>query len=69
MNCKKCGSEFEQGALLFSPPNKKGKCKKTYLCKNCYDTIVQSIIKYDPISSLNEYVATTGMPIQYDESK
>ncbi|MDO8620662.1 MAG: hypothetical protein Q7R31_00030 [Candidatus Levybacteria bacterium] len=35
--CNKCGSELKDfGALLFSPPDKKGSVKKWHVCKKCY---------------------------------
>ena len=34
----RCGKELnEPGAILWSPPDKEGKCVKTHICKECYE--------------------------------
>jgi hypothetical protein len=44
--CDKCKKELKEfGALLFSPPNKKGTVKKFHLCDGCYKEIVASFKK------------------------
>jgi peptidoglycan-associated lipoprotein len=37
INCDICGNELKvPGALLFTPPNKKGIVKKFHICVNCF---------------------------------
>ncbi len=39
--CNFCKKELHDfGALLFSPPRKRGVVKKYHLCKSCYGKIV-----------------------------
>lgn len=37
------------GALLFSPPNKKNKCKKLHICRACYKDFICDWMFYDLI--------------------
>ena len=40
--CNKCKKELKKfGAILFSPPDKKGKVKKFHICENCYKSIIK----------------------------
>lgn len=41
--CDKCGKELTgYGGLLFGPPDSDGMSRKTHLCRDCYDAIVDS---------------------------
>ena len=41
-HCDFCKKELKQfGALLFSPPNKKGVTKKLHVCTHCYKEILK----------------------------
>ena len=38
--CDRCKKELiDFGAILFSPPNKDGHCKKFHLCIKCYNKL------------------------------
>lgn len=40
-DCEICGKElFDNGALLWSPPDKNRKCVKTHICHKCYLILV-----------------------------
>ena len=40
--CDFCRKELKQfGALLFSPPNKKGETKKLHVCVHCFQEILK----------------------------
>ena len=42
--CDRCKKELIAfGAILLSPPNKDGHCKKFHLCKKCYERIKDEI--------------------------
>ena len=42
--CDRCKKELIVfGAILLSPPNKDGHCKKFHLCKKCYERIKDEI--------------------------
>ena len=42
--CDFCSKELKEfGGLLFSPPDKSGKCNKNHLCKDCYNKLVHRI--------------------------
>ena len=35
--CKECGKELKDfGAILLSPPDKRGRVRKIHLCKGCF---------------------------------
>ena len=39
---------LEPGALIFSPPNKRGECTKVHVCVPCWENgvVVQSCVPY-----------------------
>lgn len=38
--CKNCKKELKKfGAILLSPPDKKGKVEKFHICESCYKSI------------------------------
>ena len=42
--CYKCKKELKKfGALLFGPPDKKGKVQKFHICADCYKSIAREI--------------------------
>ena len=42
--CNKCKKELKKfGAILFGPPDKKGKVKKLHICESCYKSIIKRI--------------------------
>lgn len=42
--CDFCKKEiFKFGAILLSPPNKKGSVKKYHLCKKCYKFFIDKM--------------------------
>ena len=44
--CDICHKELDDfGALLFSPPNEKGQCKKWHICKGCYERKFEKRLK------------------------
>jgi hypothetical protein len=43
--CDKCGKELDEfGALIMSPPDRKGGIRKFHICVKCYNLIVGSFI-------------------------
>ncbi len=45
--CKDCEKELKTfGAILLSPPDKKGKVHKIHLCKKCFKRVYQYITEW-----------------------
>jgi len=48
--CDKCKEELDDyGAILWSPPDGRGKCDKYHICLKCFDIIVREMTP-NPVS-------------------
>lgn len=47
-NITTCKKELnEPSALVFSPPDKMNRIYKHHICKNCYETLLEKMVKSD----------------------
>ena len=45
--CDICGKDLKEfGAICFSPPNKKGYCKKYHICILCFNNVEKLFKRY-----------------------
>lgn len=59
IRCSKCHRRLDQpGALVFSPPNERDKCKKWHLCRQCFEHVYALMTAHGAAVATNKGLVT-----------